>query len=220
MDGKHPSADGLTLLELVQAFAAVCRRAVRSTGGAGILPGEVRELLSTMEFLVAVVGGRLAKPGEPTVLDDLDRVDALLDRISVKLDVEFGAMKRDLNPLDNPKTHVAWMKECNADCKSTVGELRQSLEDERPILDRSGERLPAGRQAVFPANGLGREHPPRPRGIAEPPLPAGANPEAGPPEPDDDDRNLSDDHGNGDGEINVGTAELGARGTGADANLI
>jgi hypothetical protein len=48
--------------------------------------------------------------------------------------------------LDNPKTHVAWMKDCNADCKSTIRGLRQSLEDERPILDGSGERSLSGRQ--------------------------------------------------------------------------
>jgi hypothetical protein len=146
MDDKHLSADEFTPQELVQAFTTVCKQAVRSTGGSDIWQGETREFLNNMELLAAVAEGRPFTPREPTVLDDLDKVDDLLDRVSVKLDVEFSAIKLDLNPLDNPKTHVAWMKDCNADCKSTIRGLRQSLEDERPILDGSGERSLSGRQ--------------------------------------------------------------------------
>ena len=146
MNDKHLSADEFTPHELVQAFTTVCRQAVRSTGGSEVWQGATREFLNSMELLVAVVEGRPFKPREPTVLDDLDKIDDLLDRVSVKLDVEFSAMISGLDPLDNPKTHVEWMKDCNADCKSAIRGLRQSLEDERPILDGSGERSLSGGQ--------------------------------------------------------------------------
>jgi hypothetical protein len=55
---------------------------------------------------------------------------------------------------------------------------------------------------------------------SKPPLPADVDPEASPPELDGDYQDMNDDHGTGGGEFNVGMAERGARGTGADANLI
>jgi hypothetical protein len=145
MDDTHPSADEFTPQELVQAFTTVCKQAVRSTGGSRHWQGETREFLNNMELLLAVVEGRPFQPQEPTVLDDLAKLDDILDRVSGKLDIEFSSILPGLDVPDNPKTHVEWMKDCSTDCKAAIRGLRQSLEGERPILDGdAGHRLSGG----------------------------------------------------------------------------
>ena len=62
------------------------------------------------------------------MLTELDELDAILDRVSDRLSVEFGSMPDALNELDNPISHIAWMKNCNAGCKVTIEELRQRID--------------------------------------------------------------------------------------------
>lgn len=146
MSDTHLSADEFTPQELVQAFTTVCKQAVRTTGGSRHWQRETREFLNNMELLLAVVEGRIFQPQEPTVLDDLARLDDILDRVSGKLDIEFSSILPDLDAPDNPKTHIEWMKDCSTDCKAAIRGLRQSLEGERPILDSdaANHRLSGG----------------------------------------------------------------------------
>ena len=115
--------------DLVEAFAAVCRTTLDVIGGSRASTGEKQRFLADMATLVATVDGKAYQPKtrDRDVLTELDELDAILDRVSDRLSVEFGSMPDALNELDNPISHIAWMKNCSAGCKVTIEELRQRI---------------------------------------------------------------------------------------------
>ena len=129
----EPASQDLTPQDIIKAFATVCKTTLDVIGGSHASQGENQRFLADMETLVAVVDGRPYQPRtrDRDALAELDDLDDILDRVFSKLSIEFGSMADDLNELDNPISHVAWMKNCNAGCKVTIEELRQRL-DRRP----------------------------------------------------------------------------------------
>jgi hypothetical protein len=120
----------LTPQDIIRAFTTVCKMALDVIGGSRASQGESQRFLADMETLVAVVDGRPYQPRtrDKDALAELDDLDDILDRVFSKLCVEFGSKTDNLDELDNPINHVAWMKNCNAGCKVTIEELRQRFD--------------------------------------------------------------------------------------------
>ena len=125
-----PTSQELNLQDLVEAFAAVCRTTLDAIGGSGASTGEKQRFLADMAMLVATVDGKVCQPKiiDRDVLAELDELDAILDRVADRLSAEFRSVADELNELDSPISHIAWMKNCNAGCKVTIEELRQRLD--------------------------------------------------------------------------------------------
>jgi hypothetical protein len=145
MDDGRLSKDEFSKDEIIQAFNTVAKQAIRATGGSEMWHGETKEFLRNFENLVALVDGKTYQPKKIDALDELTRVDDILERVAGTLSVEFSAIAAGLKPEDNPITQTEWMQDCNTDLQSSIRGLRKTMQPERPIQDENWQHRQTGR---------------------------------------------------------------------------